>query len=150
MALVQDNPDRQAIAEAVRRKSGGVVQTTPLLTALSCEIVAARAQHITLKFHPTDSHIQGNGVVAGGITATMLDFALAFAGLTTCGPGESAVSIALNAQFIKPVLPGQVIATAWLSSNGNKIAQAQAELHDGDGTLLATGQSPLAMKRKGT
>jgi uncharacterized protein (TIGR00369 family) len=115
---------------------------------LSCEIATARPQHITLKFRPDDAHVQGNGVVAGGIIATMLDFALAFAGLTTCQEGETGASLGLNVQFLKPVHPGPVVATAWLTTNGFKIAQAQAELRDAEGTLLATAQSPLAMKRK--
>jgi hypothetical protein len=40
-----------------------------------------------------------------------------------------------------------VTATAWLTTNGFKIAQAQAELRDAEGTVLATAQSALAMKR---
>jgi uncharacterized protein (TIGR00369 family) len=148
MALEHDNPDRQAIALAMQRKSGVVVESTPLLSALSCAIVTARPQEITLNFHPGADHVQGNGVVAGGIIATMLDFALAFAGLTTCEEGETGASLALSVQFLKPVHPGPVVAKAWLTSNGFKIAQAQAELRNETGMLLATAQSPLAMKRK--
>ena len=148
MALQQDNPDRQAVSKAMQANSGGMVHTTPLLSVLSCEIVTARAQHITLKFQPNDAHVQGNDVVAGGVIATMLDFAMAFAGLTTCDEGETGASVGLNVQFLNPVHPGPVVATAWLVTNGFKIAQAQAELRSETGTLLATAQSTLAMKRR--
>jgi acyl-coenzyme A thioesterase PaaI-like protein len=77
----------------------------------------------------------------------MLDFALAFAGLTTCDEGESAVSISLNVNFLGPVMPGAVIVEAILATNGFRIAQAEAKLFGPDGSVLATATSPLAMKR---
>jgi uncharacterized protein (TIGR00369 family) len=143
-----DNPDRIAIARAM--SEGGVhdMHSSPLLTALSCQIATAEAGRISLRFRPSAEHVQGAGMVAGGITATMLDFALAFAGLTTCNESETGASVGLNVQFLKPVQPGPVVATGWLTSNGFKIAQAQAELRDETGMLLATAQSPLAMKRQ--
>ena len=146
--MQQDNPDRLAVAKAIATMSGGEVHTSPLLTALSCEILAARLENISLRFCPSKAHVQGGGVVAGGIIATMLDFALAFAALTTCDAGETGASVGLNVQFLKPVHPGPVVATGWLTTNGFKIAQAQAELRDPEGTVLATAQSALAMKRK--
>ena len=144
-----DNPDRRVIAEAMATGARHVpFQSSPLLTALGCQIERASPGVICLRFSPGEAYVQGAGVVSGGITATMLDFALAFAGLTTCDHMENAASIGLNVQFLKPVKPGILRAEARLVSEGYRVAQAHAELYGDDGTLLATAQSPLAMKRK--
>ena len=141
-----DNPDRIAIAGFM---AGGSAEITssPLLKELGCTAIEAAEGEVSLQFCPAEKHVQGAGAVAGGITATILDFSLAFAGLSTCQKGESGASIGLNVQFLKPVKAEPVVAKAWLTSNGFKIAQAQAELRDQNGTLLATAQSALAMKR---
>ncbi len=143
-----DNPDREAIAASVHSSGKNIpMDSSPLLKALSCQIVEASDKRIRLRFQPDAAYVQGNGVVCGGIVATMLDFALAFAGLTTCDEGESAVSISLNVNFLGPVMPGPVIVEGILATNGFRIAQAEAKLFSPDGSVLATATSPLAMKR---
>ena len=143
-----DNPDRAVIAACIQSSAKNItMNSSPLLEALKCQIVEASEKRIRLRFQPDVAYVQGNGVVCGGIVATMLDFALAFAGLTTCGEGESAVSISLNVNYLGPVLPGHFLVDANLATNGFRIAQAEAKLLSPDGTILATATSPLAMKR---
>jgi uncharacterized protein (TIGR00369 family) len=143
-----DNPDRVVIAACIHSSAKNtLIDSSPLLKALKCQIVEASEKRIRLSFQPDAAYVQGNGVVCGGIVATMLDFALAFAGLTTCDEGESAVSISLNVNFLGPVMPGAVIVEAILATNGFRIAQAEAKLFGPDGSVLATATSPLAMKR---
>lgn len=144
-----DNPDRRALTEFREGNGGSVAMvSSPLLAALGCRIESAGEGHVQLSFIPTDAFVQGNGVVAGGIVATMLDFALAFAGLTTCAQGENAVSIGLNVCFLGPVKAGRVTVDASLASAGFRVAQAEARLTGEDGRLLATATSALAMKRR--
>lgn len=142
-----DNPDRAALAAFMAGGEQAAMDSSPLLAALACQIAHAEAGRVRLRFTPTDLFVQGNGVVAGGIVATMLDFALAFAGLSTCGPGENAVSIGLNVCFLGPVRAGLVTVEASLLSAGFRIAQAEARLVGEDGVVLATATSALAMKR---
>ncbi len=143
-----DNPDRAAIAAFIQcAAKATVMDSSPILAALQCQIEEASEKHIRLRFRPGSDYVQGNGAVCGGIVATMLDFALAFAGLTTCGEGESAVSIGLNVNYLGPVLPGPVMVEANLVTNGFRTAQAEAKLFSLDGAMLATATSPLAMKR---
>lgn len=143
-----DNPDRRAL-EAFLAGDGKPtpMDSSPLLSALECRIEDAGQGWVRLRFRPGAQHVQGNGVVAGGIVATMLDFALAFAGLTTCNPGESAASIGLNVCFLAPVRAETVIVHASLAASGYRIAQAEAKISDLEGRTLATATGALAMKR---
>lgn len=145
-----DNPDRAVIAAAMTAGQGGVAMaTSPLLIALGCRIERAARGEVEVSFAPSGDYLQGHGVISGGITATMLDYAMAFAALTTCGEGDSAVSVGLNVVYLAPVHPGRVTVEARLLNAGYRLAQAEARLLSAEGTLLATGQSPIALKRRG-
>lgn len=144
----KDNPDRAVIERVIEQGSRDVdVHSSALLTALRCRIILAKPGKIELRFEPGAAYEQGNGVISGGITATMLDFGLAFAALTTCVAGESAISVGLNVSYLAPVFPGPAFVHASLLSSGFRLSQAEARLTDTTGKLLATAHSPLAMKR---
>jgi uncharacterized protein (TIGR00369 family) len=135
--------------EAFRHGDGhpAMLSTSPLLVALGCQIEDVGQGQVSLGYSPGVEQVQGNGVIAGGAVATMLDFALACAALTTCAKGETAISIGLNVCFLGPVYPGRVKVEARLVSDGFRIAQAEARLMDTDSRVLATATSGLLLKR---
>jgi uncharacterized protein (TIGR00369 family) len=147
-----DNADRAALAEL--RRIGAFpapLATSPLLAALRCQVAAIEPGTVRLSFAPGAEFTQGSGAVAGGIVATMLDFALAFSVLLELEPGESAASVSLAVHFLAPVSPAPLIspllAQGRVLRRGRRIAHAEAELRDEQGLLLATAQSPLALRR---
>lgn len=143
-----DNPDRAVIAEAVATGSTNLdFPDAPLLGGLNCKLQSARHGKVELRFNPGALYVQGNGVISGGIVATMLDFGLAFAALTICEAGESTASVGLNVSYLAPVTPGPVLVHAELLSTGYRLVQAEARLMDLGGQQLAIASSPLAMKR---
>ncbi|MCC5988318.1 MAG: PaaI family thioesterase [Pararhodobacter sp.] len=142
------NADRFAITRAIAEgRSDVALETSPLLRALKCRFLTGVPGRLTIGFEPGPDHLQGHGVVCGGIIATMLDFALAFATLSRLGSGDSAVSVALNVSYLGAVQPEPVRVTAEVVTMGYRLAQARAELIDAGGKLLATAQSPLALQR---
>jgi uncharacterized protein (TIGR00369 family) len=142
------NPDLFAIQNAVKDKLQNVaMHTSPQLADLKCEIIDAKKGAIKLRFRTSDHHVQGANVVSGGTSATMLDYGLAFATLTTCEDDEACASISLTVNFLGAVQPGTVIVEAEVISSGYRVSQAQAKLLSEDGKVLATASSPLAMKR---
>lgn len=146
-----DNPDRAFIAKVIEQGLRDVdVHSSALLSALNCQIVTAEPGKLTLRFEPGATYEQGNGVISGGISATMLDFGLAFAALSTCSEGENAMSVGLNVTYLAPVLSGPVLVDASLLSSGFRLSQAEARLSNAAGELLATANSTLAMKRRST
>jgi uncharacterized protein (TIGR00369 family) len=142
------NNDHAFLVRAVADKSTEIpFDTSPILKALNCELIEAEPQRVKLRFHPTETYLQGAGVVNGGITATMLDLAMAFASLTTCEIGDHVASISFNVNFLGPVFAGPVIVEARLAAAGFRTQHAEASLSDVDGKLLATASSPISVKR---
>ena len=79
------------------------------------------------------------GLVLGGVTACLADFALGAAMHTTVPPGTAVAPTGLRVQFIRPA-PGdgrQVTARATVVHRGRGLAAARAEVTDSEARLLA-------------
>ena len=71
-----------------------------------------------LAFEPGEQFLQTGGLIQGGIVTTMLDYAMAMAGFTRVGAGRSFATVSLTTHFLKPTLPGRLIARARLDRMG--------------------------------
>jgi len=94
-------------------------------------------------------HLNRNGSLHGGIIAMMLDASAGFAASMASGTQLTpVVTVALNTQYLAAATHGQVVATGTVKRAGGSICYADAELHDADGTLLATGNGVFKYMRK--
>ena len=90
------------------------------------------------RFTPNQSHVGFNSVVHGGILATLLDEAMAWA----CGVGtkQFAYCAEMSVRFVHPTKPGAPITVLGkLETNRrNKLFELSAELRDEHDRVLAT------------
>jgi uncharacterized protein (TIGR00369 family) len=84
---------------------------------------------------------QPSGVLHGGVTATLIDTAMAFAVRTRLPINEATATIDLTVHYLRPHLEGRVICTAKLVRAGKRIFTVSAEVHNQEGKLIATGLS---------
>ena len=94
---------------------------------------------VQTRFTPRPEHIGFQGVVHGGILATVLDEIMVWA--CAAPTKRFAFCAELNVRFIRPARPGaEIIVTAQLTANRrNKIFEAKADLKSPTGELLASG-----------
>ncbi len=98
------------------------------------------------EFVPAEKFQGWKGVLHGGIISTLLDEALAHAlGSSESGAGGSgAVTAELLVRFKKPVPIGQkAVLTGRVSSVKGRVAEAESELADESGTVLASATGKL-------
>jgi len=93
---------------------------------------------VTLDLKP--QHMNRNGVLHGGVVATLLD---AVCGNTASGYFDLAehapvVTVSLNISFVAAVQGGQLVAMAQAVGGGRSLTYVNGELRDQDGRLLAT------------
>jgi uncharacterized protein (TIGR00369 family) len=89
----------------------------------------------------TRRHLNVNGVVHGGVYATILDTAMGWAVKTTCGPDEIMATISLYIEFIRAARLGQtLVARGKITRRGNHVAFCQGKLTDEKGILLAAAK----------
>ena len=99
-----------------------------------------------LAFEPGEQFLQTGGLIQGGIVTTMLDYAMAMAGFTRVGAGRSFATVSLTTHFLKPTLPGRLIARAKLDRMGAKMIFASGDLlKEGATTANATATAVMAI-----
>lgn len=74
----------------------------------------------------------------GGVVMTLLDVAMARAATSLPGAASSSVvTVEMSSRFLKPAR-GALVATGRVISSGGSLCTCQADLHQADGTLVAT------------
>ena len=87
-------------------------------------------------------HLNGIGVVHGGIMATLIDTVGARAAVFCIVPGNvrQAVTVSLNVNLVGNIGKGLLVAEARVRKSGKTIFVSSCDVHDGEGNLLATGE----------
>lgn len=100
-----------------------------------------------LPFRP--DFIQGGGMIAGGIIATLADEAMAHAALANLKPGETTATIEMNIRYLKASSSGDMTVTASPLKKGRRIITLQAEVvgENGQGVAQA-GASFIILDKK--
>jgi uncharacterized protein (TIGR00369 family) len=96
---------------------------------------------IEIAFHPTHAMLNPRGTVQGGFVAAMLDDAMGPALVTMSGGKNVPATLDINVSFLKPVMPGRVIAKGRVVRKGRATAFLEAELFNEAGDLLARATS---------
>lgn len=144
---IQDNPTRAAIAAALAGAgaSGQRLDANPALAALGTVLEGGRPGDIRLRFEAGPQTMQGNGVVAGGTLAAMIDTAMAMAVLSALPAGRTCATVSLTVNMLRPACPGALHADARVVRAGRTMAFAEARLSSAEGVDVAAGTSSLCI-----
>ena len=83
-------------------------------------------------------HLNVNGVVHGGVYATILDTAMGGALLTLLHPDETTATTSLYVEFLRPAQQGAVLrAKGEVVRRGHHLAFVEGNLYDGEGSRLS-------------
>ena len=124
---------------AGHRRSGGELPLSPAALLLGARPIEAGEGTCTFSMPATGWLTSPTGLVLGGVTACLADFALGAAMHTTVPSGTAVAPTDLRVQFIRPA-PGdgrQVTARATVVHRGRGRACARAEVTDSEARLVA-------------
>lgn len=85
-------------------------------------------------------HGNRQGILQGGVLATMLDAACGYACLDGGAGDAQAVTVSLTVNYLARVDGGRLRAVGSLTGGGRRICFATGTVHAEDGTLVATAQ----------
>lgn len=85
--------------------------------------------------------LNGGGVIQGGITAGVLDFAMAFVVLAKLGSNQALATTNLDVNYLRPAFPGIYECVGEIVSVGRTVAFLKAELFSADGKCVGTATS---------
>ncbi len=139
------NPDLVLVRRFMANGGEAVaVDSNPLAVALGCVLEAWEPgrRELVFRYEPQQTFRQGAGVVQGGAVATMLDFAMAFAGFTQLADDAVLSTLTMNVVFQKAARSARYTAHGRIEKPGRRVMFAAAEISDGE-AVIATATSTL-------
>jgi uncharacterized protein (TIGR00369 family) len=104
-------------------------------------IVEVSVGQVTFTCEPDESAYNPIGLIHGGLVCTLIDSVLGCAVQSTLPAGVGYTSIELKVNYLRPVRSdtGPLRAHGRVTKPGRRVAFADADVRDAEGTLLATG-----------
>jgi len=113
----------------------------PFSKLMGMRLVSLKPNEAVIELGMRDDLRQPSGVLHGGVTATLIDTAMAFAVRTYLTPTEPTATIDLTVHYLRPLVEGKAVCTARVVRPGKRIFTVSADVHNGEGKLIATGLS---------
>lgn len=131
----------QEIPEEKKDYARNALRKLPLAKLFGMELVDIRIGEADIKLEMHDDLRQVHGVLHGGVTATLIDTAMAFAMRTMIGPSEPTATVDLTVHFLRPHFEGTAVCMAKVVKPGKRFFNLSAEVVNEEGKLIATGVS---------
>ena len=127
------------LSPAQRARLGRAMERVPFARLLDLQLEAATPGQAVMSLQIRDELRQNLGVVHGGVTASLIDSAAAMAIVPLLAEDESATTVDLTINYLRPLRSGKVTATARVLRAGKRIIAVTADVEDEAGDLAATG-----------
>lgn len=113
----------------------------PLLEHLGIRLTRLDSGRCSFELDVEPRHLNRQGSLQGGVTATLLDAACGYAGLQAPhGALGNAVTVMLTISYLSKVDSGRLRATGSVTKAGRRLYFSSAELTTEAGELVATAQ----------
>ena len=133
-------PDLEITEDHKKRAAEGL-RRVPLAGLLGMEFVDIGPGEAVLKLEMRDDLRQPHGVLHGGVTASLIDTAMAFAIRTHLQDHEATATVDLTIHYLRPHTAGTVVCKARVVRPGKRIFTVSADVVNGEGKLIATAIS---------
>jgi uncharacterized protein (TIGR00369 family) len=132
-----DSPLTQ-LSAAERQRIDDAFEKVPFARLLGIEAQDLQRGRATLAIDLRPELLQNHGVVHGGVTASLIDTASAFAILTMLEPDQSTTTVDLTIHYLRPMKHGRITAIARVLRAGRRVIVASVEVLDPGEKLAAT------------
>lgn len=138
---MSESPTRTEITPADREYAANALHTLPFSKLIGMKLVDLKLDEAAISIEMRDDLRQPSGVLHGGVTATLIDTAMAFAVRTRLGREEATATIDLTVHYLRPHITGIFTCTAKVVRAGKRIFTVSADVHNEEGKLIATAIS---------
>lgn len=113
----------------------------PFAKLIGMRLVDLQLDRAVISIEMRDDLRQPSGVLHGGVTATLIDTAMAFAVRTRLPIEVATATIDLTVHYLRPHISGKFTCTAKVVRAGKRIFTVSADVVNEEGKLIATGLS---------
>ena len=120
--------------ELLEALSRGELPPPPIMSTLDFEGLDVGAGWARFWLTPGEHHYNPSGVVHGGVTAAVLDTAMAAAVQSTLAAGVGVATVDLHVSYLRPLGPdtGRVQCEGRVIRVGRRVASAEGQINDRD------------------
>lgn len=129
------------ITDEQKRHAASVISELPFARLMGMRLVDLREGEAVIELEMRNDLRQPSGVLHGGVTATIIDTAMAFAMRTYLPKDANAATIDLTVHYLRPHLSGPISCSAKVVRAGKRIFTISANVFGNEGKLIATGLS---------
>jgi uncharacterized protein (TIGR00369 family) len=109
----------------------------PFENQLKLHVAERHADGVTVHFPLTPQYLNSNGVLHGGITATIADEAAWHAIEHHFGQPINCTTTELKVNYLRPIFGAQAIARAYLVRAGKRLCVSRIDIFDDTNNLAA-------------
>jgi uncharacterized protein (TIGR00369 family) len=117
------------------------LHSQPFARMIGMRLVDLVPGEAVIEIEMRDDLRQPHGLLHGGVTATLIDTAMAYAVITRLGPDEKATTVDLTVHYLRPHVEGKFTCTAKVVRAGKRILTLSADVVNAEGKLIATSVS---------
>jgi len=130
-----------AITDEHREYAANALHNLPFAKLMGMRLVDLDLDRAVIKIEIRDDLRQPSGVLHGGVTATLIDTAMAFAVRTRIPKETATATIDLTVHYLRPHVEGAATCSAKIVRAGKRIFTVSADVVNDEGKLIATGIS---------
>lgn len=131
----------EEITEEQKQRAFNSLNKNAFAKMIGMQLVSMRPGEAVIKIEMRDELRQPHGLLHGGVTATLIDTAMAFAVITRLTEDEKASTIDLTVHYLRPHTEGTFTCTAKVVRAGKRIFTLAADVENEQGKLIATAVS---------
>jgi uncharacterized protein (TIGR00369 family) len=124
-----------------REYAANALHNLPFAKLIGMRLEGLAPDEAVISIDMRDDLRQPSGVLHGGVTATLIDTAMAFAVRTRMTPQQATATIDLTVHYLRPHTAGKITCTARVVRAGKRIFTVSADVHNAEHKLIATGLS---------
>lgn len=132
---------KKEVTEAQKQKAAEVLHNNLFAKMIGMKLIEMKPEEATIRIEMRDELRQPHGLLHGGVTATLIDTAMAFAVITCLEKDEKASTVDLTVHYLRPHLEGAFSCTAKIVRAGKRLLTVSADVFNEQGKLLATAIS---------
>ena len=129
------------ITDEHRAYAANALHSLPFSRLIGMKLVSLELDEAAISIEMRDDLRQPSGVLHGGVTATLIDTAMAFAVRTRLAIDEATATIDLTVHYLRPHITGTFTCTAKVVRAGKRIFTVSADVVNEDGKHIATAVS---------
>ncbi|MCU1288668.1 MAG: hypothetical protein JWN60_897 [Acidobacteria bacterium] len=129
------------ITEAQKTRAAASLQNNPFAKLIGMKLIDLKPEQATIVIEMRDELRQPHGILHGGVTATLIDTAMAYAVITCLEEKEKAATVDLTIHYLRPHAEGAFSCTAKIVRAGKRLLTVSAEVVNEQGKQIATALS---------